>query len=117
MAKLGIYVTLVLDCCFAGSVLRGDDWNGAGIRFIEYHNAFDTGPDYDLFAPGLVSVSTTRSSKVKLSHLLDPKTYTILSACSPDKKSWEIKFKGGIRRRALSYFLINLLVALGRRQA
>jgi len=117
MAERGMHVTLVLDCCFAGSVLRGDDWDGAGVRFMEYDEAADVGSRHDVFAPDSVPVGTDRGSGIKFGHLLDPETYTILSACGPDEASWEIEFEGGARRGALSYFLIDSLAALGRRRA
>ncbi|KAK0633930.1 hypothetical protein B0T14DRAFT_561465 [Immersiella caudata] len=117
MTELGMHVTLVLDCCFSGSALRGDDWDGARIRFMEHDDAVDARSDHEALAPDSTSLGTGRGSEIKLSHLLDPKTYTILSACGPDELAWEIEFEDGARRGALSYFLVDSLDALRKRRA
>ncbi|KAK5651861.1 hypothetical protein OQA88_11630 [Cercophora sp. LCS_1] len=117
MTELGMHVTLVLDCCFAGSALRGNDWDGAGIRFMEYDDGVDARSDYDAVAPDSMLFGTNRGSEIKFSHLLDPETYVIFSACGPDESAWEIEFEGGTRRGALSYFLVDSLVAFRRRRA
>lgn len=41
MVKKGLRVTLVLDCCFSGSVVRNSDWHGFEVRCIDYNPTVD----------------------------------------------------------------------------
>ncbi|KAF5674265.1 hypothetical protein FDENT_10073 [Fusarium denticulatum] len=112
MIEKGLTVTLVLDCCFSGSVLR-DDRPGVGdIRYMdhdtEYDNSFDN-PFDDTDSEDL------RDGVVTISRLLDPQGYTIITACGPHEVASELKFEGGATSGALSYFLVNSLVLLSRR--
>ncbi|KAF4343746.1 hypothetical protein FBEOM_2333 [Fusarium beomiforme] len=114
MIGKGLTVTLVLDCCFSGSVLRDDRPDVGDVRYLEHdqddHNSFnnpfeDSDPD------------SLRDGVITLSRLLDPEGYTIITACGPDEVASELKFEDGATRGALSYFLINSLILLSRRSA
>ncbi len=39
--KLGMQVTVVLDCCFSGSVSRKEEMRRTDIRFLEYDPAVE----------------------------------------------------------------------------
>jgi hypothetical protein len=114
MVKKGLFVTLVLDCCFSGSVVRYSDPNGAGIRAIDYDPAvdaaypqnLDTCPDYQ------VRSSTLRDAHMLPNWLVEPNGYTILTACGPYEKAYEVEFSGGKKNGALSYFLVRALTSL-----
>ncbi|CZR64739.1 uncharacterized protein PAC_14638 [Phialocephala subalpina] len=104
MTKNGMHVTLVLDCCFSGGVVRTDELRGSDIRFIEYDPVVDAESNAgNRF--GREPRDNTRDSVLKLDRLLDPKGYTIITACGPNETSSEIEFQNGARRGALSYFL------------
>lgn len=107
MVEKGLLVTLVLDCCFSGSAVRNSDWCGFDIRSIEVDVADTQENDGNLFnAP-----STGRDSRMEESWLIDPNGYTILSACGPHEKAWELEAEGE-RRGALTHFLLDALSAL-----
>jgi hypothetical protein len=114
MVEKGMFVTLVLDCCFSGSVLRMNKLHGASIRFVEHDTTVDEQSE-NVNPFGHDSTSGSRGSEIKLDRLLDPKSYTILSACGPHEEASEIRFEGGACRGALSYFLLDSLVSLRRR--
>ncbi|KAF5637319.1 uncharacterized protein FTJAE_5734 [Fusarium tjaetaba] len=112
MIEKGLTVTLVLDCCFSGSVLRDDRPDVGNIRYTEHHTDFDTSFDNPF---GDTDPEELRDGVVTFSRLLDPQGYTIITACGPHEVASELKFEGGATSGALTYFLINSLVLLSRR--
>jgi hypothetical protein len=111
MVKKGLFVTLVLDCCFSGSVLRHSVPNGAGIRAADYDPAVDAAYPQELGTGprSLIDVSTLRDGRIFPTWLVDPKDYTILTACGPHERAQELKFLSGERSGALSHFLVRAL--------
>ncbi|KAK4457495.1 caspase domain-containing protein [Cladorrhinum samala] len=111
MVRQGLLVTVVLDCCHAGSVLRAGRVQGADIRSIDYNPAVGAASLQDLDPFG--SDNTLRNAQIPLDQwLVNPDGYTILAACAPNEKAWELQIEGGERRGALSYFLVEALSAL-----
>ncbi|KAF5633396.1 hypothetical protein F52700_6088 [Fusarium sp. NRRL 52700] len=112
MIEKGLTVTLVLDCCFSGNVLRDDRPDVGDFRYTDHHTEYDSSLDnpFDDTDP-----EQLRDGAVTLSRLLDPQGYTIITACGPHEVASELKFEGGATSGALSYFLINSLVLLSRR--
>ncbi|KAI1825597.1 caspase domain-containing protein [Xylaria intraflava] len=111
MVDKGLIVTLVLDCCFSGSVARDDDWDGFDVRCIDYDPDASIEPETEedgIF--GLNDIS--RDAQVDEDWLVDPKGYTILSACGPYERAYEVNIEGHGRRGALTYFLVSTLRAL-----
>ena len=112
MVKRGLLVTLVLDCCYSGSVLRIGNERDTVIRSTEYDPTIDAASTPILGADFLDSDNGLRNSRIPVDRwLVDPDGYTILSACGPHERAWEIE-TGGSRKGALTYFLIDALSAL-----
>ncbi|KAI1504696.1 caspase domain-containing protein [Biscogniauxia marginata] len=113
MAEKGLIVTLVLDCCFSGDVVRGDDCRDWDVRCVGYNpkvNAVSFRvPEDDLFN----SEHTLRNSEIKEDWLVNPDGYAIISACGPYERAYEINIEGQGRRGALTYFLFETLRRLG----
>jgi hypothetical protein len=111
MVDKGLFVTLVLDCCFSGSVVRNVVPNGAGIRGTDYDPAVDAAYPQKLgTGPGSqIDVSTLRDGRILPMWLVNPKGYTILTACGPHERAQELKFSSGERNGALSHFLVRAL--------
>lgn len=111
MVEKGLLVTLVLDCCFSGSIDRKKEWQGFDIRSTDYKPEIDAfnlqGYNKSLFS----DENTLRNSRIEKSWLVDPDGYTILSACGPHELAWELEVEGE-RRGALSYFLLDTLSTL-----
>ncbi|KAF2626794.1 hypothetical protein BU25DRAFT_342630 [Macroventuria anomochaeta] len=108
MVEKDLMVTLVLDCCESGSVMRSD----SAVRSIKYNPKVDA--TYPLQADRMLhhntesDSSTHRAASMRPNWLLNPNGYTILTACGPTEQAKEIELKhNGKRHGALSYFLIN----------
>ncbi|KAI2780303.1 caspase domain-containing protein [Daldinia loculata] len=113
----GLLVTLGLDCCFSGSVLRTEDIRGIAIRSIDCDLSTEDPVSGEHFADLMDicnSDSAFRDSTLPSDRwLINPQGYTILSACGPQELSHELELKDTRRRRgALSYFLIEALCSL-----
>lgn len=76
LGDMGLPVTLVLDCCFSGNVIRTE----SGVRWIEYNpSARVVGQDAD----GPKLSSSSQDGALRHQWLLNPENYTILAACGP----------------------------------
>jgi len=116
MIRIGLSVTLVLDCCFSGSVLRTNQAANVEVRYIEHDPDIDAESEYtDPFAETLNGEE--RGGVVNLARLLDPEGYTIVAACGPHEVASELEFESGVRQGALSYFLVDALSTLRKRGA
>ena len=111
MVDKGLFVTLVLDCCFSGSAVRYSGNQGVGIRGTDYNPAFDVESlrGHQESSSGIAG--TLRDVQVFPEWLINPRGYAILSACGPYEKAWELEVEGR-QRGALSYFLIDALSTL-----
>ena len=113
MVARELRVTAVLDCCHSGSVLRGDNIQGVGIRAVDYNLAVDTASPQEPCAGPFASDNTLRDAQMAPDQwLVKPDGYTILAASSPHERAWEFEIEGGERRGALTYFLVEALSAL-----
>ncbi|KAM3450097.1 hypothetical protein MY3296_006405 [Beauveria thailandica] len=116
MVEKGLGVTVVLDCCFSGSVLRDGNIRGTDVRAVDYN------PDVDVGIPsGTGSDFFQRDHRLRDAAvspdqwLVAPDGYTILAACGPHEIARELQLAQGGRRGALSYFLLDALNDLRRR--
>jgi len=115
MVEKGLLVTLVLDCCFSGGIVRGRGQRSVEVRFIDYNPDIDAASPYeDEWVPyedSAVSHRGWRNSKIALKEWkVNPNGYTILSSCGPYEKASELELQlldnVTERRGALSYFLL-----------
>ena len=109
MVKKGLLITLVLDCCFAGSVLRNSQAIGTSIRAIDYDPAVDAAFPPEPWSNLAVPRNNSRQAEVDHTWLVDPKSYTILTACGVFGRAYELEFREGVRRGGLTYFLQKAL--------
>jgi len=113
MVKKGLSVTFALDCCFSGSVARNGEEHDATVRAIDYDPAIDAAYRPKSSTTPYDQGSALRDARILHKWLVDPEGYTILSACSPYERAYELKLDGGEERNgALSYFLLCALHAL-----
>ncbi|RYP68848.1 hypothetical protein DL771_006466 [Monosporascus sp. 5C6A] len=114
LSAKGVFVTLILDCCFSGGILRGDGPQGAEVRSIDYNHLLDARAGQDTSDLFMDNDDTLRDSRIHPDQwLVDPSGYTVLSAASPYETAWELMLEeSGERRGALSYFLIRALGSL-----
>ncbi|KAK1840031.1 caspase domain-containing protein [Colletotrichum chrysophilum] len=111
-----LHVSLVLDCCFSGSLFRDD----SSVRYLRYNPSTDAEYPTTLGSEGNETPSSHRDISMRDNWLMDPDGYTIITACGPHEKAREIQLPDGERHGALSYFLLRTLTGvggLGRRQS
>ncbi|KAH7089884.1 hypothetical protein FB567DRAFT_312682 [Paraphoma chrysanthemicola] len=114
MVDNGLMVTLVLDCCFSGGVVRNDPM----IRYIEYDPAVETTYTSDsqryLGLKSAYHPTTARAAFLLPDWIINPHGYTILTACGPNEVAKELVLnKSGDRHGTLSYFLLRVFAKLG----
>ena len=122
MVSKSLFVTLVLDCCFSGSVLRDAVPYDSLVRYREY---LPMSYDMSAWLHGEADVRTDspeihddedRDVSMLPNWLVDPKGYTILTACGPHEVALELNLGGEAskhRHGALSYFLLRAMKKLG----
>lgn len=115
MVNKGLKVTVVLDCCASGSVMR--DRLDASIRFMPYISAVDTAfpplPDKSLSGTDDAVASDLRHVSMAENWLVNPQGYTVLTACGPTEIARELNVQGKWHG-ALSYFLTRAFIRFGR---
>lgn len=113
MAKKGLHIRVVLDCCHSGSVTRSDDPNQPNIRGTDYDSAIDAAfpPFIDIDLGYQDGSSTLRDPRWQLKTLLNPAGYAVFTACGPHETAYELE-QAGDRHEALSYFLLRALASL-----
>jgi hypothetical protein len=114
MVKKRLFVTLVLDCCFSGSVVRHGALQDAAIRTIAYDPAVDAMYPRRRY-PSHEASPPLRDARILPKWLIDPDGYTILTACGPHEVAEELTLRDGKKSGALSYFLVEALTSLRKR--
>jgi hypothetical protein len=113
MVEKELMVTVVLDCCFSGSVMRNDD----SVRFLPYDSAVDMAyppilsPESSL--EGHTIPPAYRGASMDPNWLINPDGYSIHAACGHTEKAYEM-VADGKKHGALSYFLIRAFSRYGR---
>jgi hypothetical protein len=108
----GALVTVILDCCFSGSVLRRD--HDLTVRELSYD------PTIDQRYPAGTALYIDLASNSRLSvcrdvvsfpnWLIDPEGYTIMTACGPSELAREDVLDGKEKHGILSCLLLQTLV-------
>lgn len=112
MVEKGLLVTLVLDCCFSGSLVRNGKDKYDGIRAIPYEPAVEAAhpPTLRTSIGYQRGSGNWRNAQILHKWLVDPKGYTNLLACGVNEKAGELEIsKTKEFHGALSYFLSRAL--------
>jgi len=114
IVEKSLTVTLVLDCCFSGSVVRKDSL----VRYLGYNPKIDVAyppnPSQSLSPKAKASRPAYRDASMRPNWLVNPDGYIILTACGPTEIAKELILnKNGQRHGALSYFLLRTFAKLG----
>ncbi|KIN08949.1 hypothetical protein OIDMADRAFT_100465 [Oidiodendron maius Zn] len=110
MVDKGLVITLVLDCCFSGSVYRLD--GDAGIRFLPYDAEIESEHPLDPNESPVSEAPAYRDASTLPNWLINPDKYAILAACGPQEVASEPKFDGQ-PHGAMSYFLLEIIKSVG----
>lgn len=109
MVAHGLFITVVLDCCFSGSVIRRNNAKISSTRAIPYDPAVDLAfHSYHGLKPDVY-----RTVHSVPTWLINPEGYNIFAACSPHEKAQEMRLgpDSTEMRGALSCFLLRTLKA------
>ncbi len=111
MVQRDIFVTLILDCCYAGSVVRHGNRECTTIRAIDYDPLIDAAYPMSLELGDLRQADSTplRDAHALPMWMIDPAGYTIFSACGPHEVAQELILKADYKSGALSHFLLRAL--------
>ncbi|KAI1214272.1 caspase domain-containing protein [Annulohypoxylon truncatum] len=122
MVSNDVTVTLVLDCCFSGSVLRKQRASDQlSLRYREHDpEAFDlpssssTGDGMEIEDFKRPYDEDYRDASMLDNWLINPDGYTVLTACGPHEIAEELNFPGqSYKHGALSYFILRAIEKLG----
>ena len=110
MIEKGLQVTLTLDCCHSGAVMRGDDPNFREVRSVDWDQFIDD--DFPLSERDKNNLIKHHASKPRGQHwlynwlnALDESKYSLISACGPNERAYEYDLKAnGEKRGMLSYY-------------
>ncbi|KAF2228923.1 hypothetical protein EV356DRAFT_423697, partial [Viridothelium virens] len=107
MGDKGLVVTLVLDCCFSGSVRR-KDYKDFRIRTRSKDGGINTS-SRDSMSSSLNSSEILRGAQVRERGLLHPEKYAIITACDVHEEAGEDSFEDRKVHGALSFMLDTAL--------
>ncbi|KAI0409252.1 caspase domain-containing protein [Xylaria palmicola] len=111
MVQRGVFVTLVLDCCFSGSVVRAELTADTTIRMIPFdpriYSAHTQEPKEGREGPKSASL---RGANVIANLLIDDTAgYAAFAACGPHELAKELTLGSREKHGALSFFLLYAL--------
>lgn len=122
LVKKGVTVTVVLDCCKSGGVLRGGGHSHGTSSTL---GKFGTTPEWPLDpehpqGKGAVGESrqapswSMRKASMDVNWLIDPKGYAILAACDRTEAAYHARMPDDNSRYGLlTYFLLTTFYELG----
>lgn len=106
MVQQGLHVTLALDCCSSGSVLRLDDEDDDA-RYADWDDSIDEAFPSDEDDDGVHDVvlveDAYRDGSMTPSWIVNPSGYTVVTACMPHEIA---KRTADLLHGRLSYFLL-----------
>ncbi|KAJ5716191.1 hypothetical protein N7493_008102 [Penicillium malachiteum] len=112
MVAKGLRVTVILDCCFSGSVPRHGSTAGAVVRTVAPRLSRDSTSSRDVCSGSALSETILfRGARIVPQWLVNPKGYSILMACGPHERAYELRVNRE-PRGALSHFLCRALSSL-----
>ncbi|KAJ3464228.1 hypothetical protein MRS44_009014 [Fusarium solani] len=111
MVTKGVKVLLVLDCCYSGKISRRELPDPE--RYIPFVGASDPeyveNPQDHAHLGATCSDGTVRGASARENWLMDPKGYTIITACGPTQTTRALRFEGGKLYGTLTYTLFKSL--------
>ncbi|KAL9609813.1 MAG: hypothetical protein Q9167_005440 [Letrouitia subvulpina] len=108
LARKGLKVTVVLDCCYSGSVTRRGKLVDLNVRGVEWDSAIAARPPLEQSAYPYERPTTIRDASSEFKWLESARGYTIITACGPHEKSWEGDING-TKHGILSFLLVSAL--------
>lgn len=114
MAEKGLPVTLVLDCCFSGSVVRHDGTGHKAVRTVPYDRHVDFAHPQQLSLQPPSTGRVLRDAEALSRLLVRPDRCAFFAACGPHDLAREVAISAaGEKQGALSFLLIRSLSGVG----
>jgi hypothetical protein len=119
LADRGLHLTVVLDCCHAGGVMRSRPPVGAEPRRVRWVSQRSV-PSAVLDPRTLVETWQKRPYDpraprgLRLQSLLPADRWVLFAACRPNEIAYEYPFENGEPQGALTYWLLDILKGPGR---
>ncbi|EUC45384.1 hypothetical protein COCMIDRAFT_95602 [Bipolaris oryzae ATCC 44560] len=108
MVTKGVLVSLVLDCCFAGSVARSKHgWDS--LRAVPYDPRLN--PRATVHLGNQFVGDGLRGARIQSKWLTHPEGYVVLAACGPQEENKEVQV-GDRKYGMLTFILVNALETL-----
>ncbi|RSL77998.1 hypothetical protein CEP51_008573 [Fusarium floridanum] len=111
MVTKGVKILLALDCCFSGKISRRSLPDPE--RYLPFMGFSDAEsvekPPASAHLGATHNGSTVRGVSVRENWLMDPKGYTIITACGPTQETHALNFGRGKLHGALTYTLFKSL--------
>ena len=114
MVKKQLRLTVVLDCCHAGSITRKGQSAYVHVRGVPWDPIKATTSSIANSTETCSLVSTQRAyrdAETNQHWLLHPEGYTLIAGCGPNEIAGECRGEDGRIHGALSYFLLRILVS------
>ncbi|KAF3035092.1 hypothetical protein E8E12_002500 [Didymella heteroderae] len=113
MIAKGLTVTLALDCCYSGAVVRGDGQEDIRIRGLDFNSTVIE--DAESTKPCFLGSETTRDATMEHNWLEYATGLVVLCACAPQERTFEAKLEGKIQGLFTHFLLhaLNMLVKDG----
>ncbi|KAJ8112229.1 hypothetical protein OPT61_g5356 [Boeremia exigua] len=116
MIDKGLNVTLILDCCFSGAIVRGDDEQiNIRVRSLDYDLNVPIYRAQELASTNIEASDNTRSAVMQRSWNEYARGFMVLCACAPDERAYEIQLHGKSQGLFTHYLIhaLNLLFKSG----
>lgn len=107
MTDKGLKVTLVLDCCFSGSVMRNEARVRSLVYVPEIDDAYSVQPGQTISSEDDLRRPAYRGASLTPNWLVNPNGYTVITACGPTESAKEVKIDGQFHG-LLSYLLVEM---------
>ncbi|KAL8724775.1 MAG: hypothetical protein Q9181_006679 [Wetmoreana brouardii] len=114
MVKKQLKLTVVLDCCHAGSITRKTQSAYVHVRGVPWDPIIATRSSVTRSTETHSLASARRAyrdAETNQHWLLHPNGYTLVAGCGPNEIAGECRGEDGKIHGALSYFLLNILVS------
>ncbi|KAH6616260.1 caspase domain-containing protein [Boeremia exigua] len=115
MIKNDLSVTLILDCCFSGAIVRSDDRIDLRVRCLDYDRTVPFGTLQETMTSSSQDPDITRDANVEHNWHDYAKGLVVLCACAPEERTFETQLDGRYQGLFTHHLLhaLNLLVKNG----
>ena len=108
MVAKGVRVTLILDCCYSGGLIRGRLHPDIKMRYLEYNTTVCPELTQKDEAAYELAIDASRDASIEDVWLHGTEGLMVLTACSPEERSYEMLSNGTYQGIFTHFLLYNL---------